>query len=215
MQFQPPSQGSGCSACFCHYLQLTRKKRTLIWTATRLNLFLSWKHFTVPTVSYYSLHGGGNKQCVCLWISILSRVVVIDTSKEDKKHRQSRLELRNMLSLQCFRRNALSIFTVHNGIHEDAVPEPLGITVFMKFTQEDSLLWLKSLPVQHQSVPVQCRAPPWSACRVLCGWLKPKSVRVPHGADPMTLVWGRAWLCLFLKESWWTPELSWIFLKNI
>lgn len=81
--------------------------------------------FTVPKVSYYSLHGSGSKQCFvsCLWISILPRVVVIDTSKEDKKHCQSRLEL----SLQCFRRNALSIFTVHNGIHEEAVREPLGI----------------------------------------------------------------------------------------
>lgn len=78
--------------------------------------------FTVPKVSYYSLHGSGSKQCFmsCSWISSLPRVVVIDTSKEDKKHCQSRLELRNMLSLQCFRRNALSIFTVHNGIHEEA-----------------------------------------------------------------------------------------------
>lgn len=106
---------------------------------------------------------------------------------------QTRLEYRNMLNLQCFRKKCSLCFPF-------SLPLMAFIRslcghhwrLFIKLNQVKTLPWLKRLPARHQLVPVQCRAPPWSACQELCGWLKPRSARVLPGADLMTSVWGRA-----------------------
>lgn len=77
-----------------------------------------------------------------------------------------------------------------------------------------SLSWLQFLPAPHQSVQVRCRAPPWSACRVLCDWLPPRFAPVLPWEVLTTLVSGTDWLCLCPPGSWWIPAPFWTFLKG-